>query len=1170
MSIRPCTSIVTICAVLALVTPGIAQESRGNIVGRITDGSGAVVPGASVTARNQATNVSTTAVANTDGNYQIRFLNPGLYAIEATLSGFKTFERHDVEIRINDRLELDIALEVGNVSEKVSVTADTPLLETATANVGQVIDTRRITELPIPHGSVRSLFFLLGGVTLAGGAYAIAPKFQDPSRPASSSWMTINGSPVGTTEFSLDGVPNTQTANSDFGSGISNQPPADAIQELKLETAYDASVGHTSGTHINMVLKSGTNQFHGTGYFFYRSASLNANSYFANASRQARPEFDYQRPGGHFSGPVVIPKLYNGKDRTFFSYTYEFMNEKTQGYPVVGTVPAADHRKGDFSALLKIGPQYQIYDPATTAAAASGLRKGLARKHNIIPASRMDPIAVKIASYWPAANLPGLADGSNNFTTQNNPSPNRYHNHIARVDHTLTAKQRLYGRFTRYLKTEGPYRDYFQNGASGRYFQAQPYNFVVDDTYMISPRLVVDLRYGYQRFPSASWSVSQGFDLTSLGYSQQVASQLAYGQAIARTFPGITVSGLTGLQTEGGANQTGDDIHSWFADLNRPASNHMLKFGGDFRVYRKNLYNYGNATPRYTFGTTYTNGPVDNSPASPGGIGQALASFYLGIPSSGLIDRNDSTAVQSTYGGLYLQDDWRVTPRLTLTLGVRYEYMGPVTERFNRTVRGFDAGAQLAIASQALANYTARPSLLLPASAFRVAGGVTYAGLGGQPREVFSSTGNFMPRVGFSWNPVKNSVLRGGYGVFFLDTGVTSRIGPFALGYDQTTEMVPSIDNGITYRSKLGNPFPDGILQPVGSSNGANTYLGRAISFFDNNLKPPYMQRWNLNLQQMLPGRFLLETGYAGSRATRLRISRNADGLPTQYLSTLPSRDQTTFDALSRPTPNPFYPLLPGTSLSGVNVATQQLLLPNPQFVSMTTTTSQGYSWYHGWQTRIERRFADGFMVQVSYTFSKLMDAINYLNAADPAPYRSISANDRPHHVGLMGIYELPFGRGRAFGADAARPVRHVISGWQLGAVFNLWSGSPLSFGDVILTGNVKDIPLAKSERTVARWFNTSAFERTPARQLVSHLFQGPLFYSGVRADGVNLWDLSLLKDTQITERLKFQFRAEALNAFNHTSFTAPNTAVTSAAFGTVTGDSTLPRILQFGFKVIF
>ena len=363
-------SVLFTCLVI-LAAPALAQESRANIVGRVTDSSGAVVPNVTVTATNQGTNVAVHAVSNADGNYEILSLNPGTYRVSAALAGFKTFQRDNIELRISDRVGVDIALETGNVTEKLVVSAQTPLLETSSTNVGEVISNRDIDELPIPHGSVRALFFLSGGVTLAGGGNATALKFQDPSRPASSSWLSFNGSPTGSTEFTLDGVPNTQTSNSDFGAGQSNQPPADAIQEVKLETSYDASVGHTSGSHITMVIKSGTNKLHGTAYFVYRNPSLNANSYLSNMAGLPRLAFAYERGGFSLTGPVWIPKVYHGRNRTFFSYTYEIMNDYSQGYPLLSTVPTPNERTGDFSGLLKLGAQYQIYDP--TSASALGL-----------------------------------------------------------------------------------------------------------------------------------------------------------------------------------------------------------------------------------------------------------------------------------------------------------------------------------------------------------------------------------------------------------------------------------------------------------------------------------------------------------------------------------------------------------------------------------------------------------------------------------------------------------------------------------------------------------------------------------------------------------------------------------------------------------------------------
>lgn len=1155
---------------VTLAASALAQESRASIVGRVTDSSGGVVPGAKVTATHQDTNVAVHSVSNADGNYQILFINPGTYKVVAELAGFKMFQRENIELRINDRIGVDIVLEPGSVTEKIVVSADTPLLETSSTNVGQVISNRNIAELPIPHGSVRALFFLAGGVALAGGGNSTAPKFQDPSRPASSSWLSFNGSPTGSTEFTLDGVPNTQTANSDFGEGMANQPPADALQEVKLETAYNAGTGHTSGSSVTMVIKSGTNDLHGTTYFFYRNPTLNANSFLSNMAGQPRLDFAYERGGFSVNGPVWFPKLYNGKNRTFFSYSYEIMNDYSQGYPLLASIPPLDQRGGDFSALLKLGAQYQIYDPATTTAAAGGRFSRLPFAGNIVPRSRIDPVAQKIENYWPTPNVPGLPDGSNNYSVAT-PDPNLYQNHLVRLDHTVSEKQRLYGHVTKYFKKEGPYRDYFLNDATGQFARIQPLNVAIDDTYIFSPHFVMDLRYGFQRYPIGSLPKSVGFDLSTLGFSSAVMNQLAYRNPLAVTFPRVDVSGLQTLNGES-PSFTADDIHSWFADFSRPVGNHALRFGGEGRIYRKNAYTYSDGTPHFTFGTGYTNGPLDNSASSPGGIGQGMAALLLGQPTSGIININDSYALKSTEYGGYIQDDWRATPKLTITIGLRYEYAGPLSERFNRTARGFDPTAALTISAQAQANYATNPIAEIPASQFQVKGGLLFAGAGGQPHTLYAANNhNFMPRVGFSFNPFKNTVIRAGYGIYYLDNGIVSRVGPYQLGYSQTTNLIPTIDNGLTFIANLQDPFPSGIATPVGNRAGPMTFVGQAVSFFDTALRTPYMQRWNWTMQQVLPGRLSLQVGYAGSRSTDLRIGKNYDGLPDKYLSTLPVRDQATINRLTSQVANPFYPLLPGTGLSGQTVSVAQLLLPFPQFTGMTSTTSQGYSWYHSMQALVERRFANGFSFQLSYTFSKQMDAITYLNAGDPAPYRSISLNDRPNHIGIAALYELPFGKGRALLSNAVTPVRQIVGGWQLGFVVNKWSGSPLGFGDAIFNGDIKNIPLPAGQRTVQRWLNTSAgFVTAPAQQLANHLFQGPLYYSGIRSDGVNTTDISVLRYIQLREKLKLQIRADALNALNHPNFSPPNTTVTSSAFGTITGENTFTRIIQFAVKMIF
>ena len=433
-----------------------------------------------------------------------------------------------------------------------------------------------------------------------------------------------------------------------------------------------------------------------------------------------------------------------------------------------------------------------------------------------------------------------------------------------RFDHTVSNKQRIYGHYTQYFKKEGPYRDYFQNDATGQFARIQPFNVALDDTYMLGPHFVVDIRYGFQRFQVASNPKSTGFDLSTLGFSQSVVDQLAYRSQIQRVFPRIDVSGVQSLQTET-PNFTADDIHSLFVDFHRPVGNHALRFGAEGRVYRKNAMTYTDATPHYVFSTSYTVA-TDGSASAPSGVGQGMAAFLLGQPTSGLVNVSDTYSIKSSMYGAYLQDDWRITPKLLLTLGLRYEYAGPMSERFDRTNRGFDPSAVLPISAQVEASYAANPIPELPTSQFRARGGLLFAGVGGQPHTLYpAAKRDFMPRLGFSFNPFRNTVVRGGYGIFFLDNGVVSRLGPYQPGYSQTTNLLPTLDNGRTFVANLGNPFPSGIQKPTANKLGPMTYAGQAINYFDTGLRTPYMQRWTWFAQQLMPGRSPSRWGIRGA-----------------------------------------------------------------------------------------------------------------------------------------------------------------------------------------------------------------------------------------------------------------------------------------------------------------
>lgn len=693
------------------------QEARGTIQGRITDSSGAVVPGAKVEATNTATNVAVRTVSNADGTYALPYLLPGNHRLTASSAGFKTVQRGNIELQVGDRVQVDLMLEVGAITERVQVTAETPLLQTATSSFGMVVDSRRISDLPIAHGTPYALIFQSAGL-VSTGPFTMAQQLPDVMGPFTSQ-INANGTPNGTTEFTMDGVPNTQTSNANNGVGAAISPPADLVQEFKLESGFDASSGHTSGIIVNLTLKTGGNTPHGTAYLFLRDPEWNANSFWANKAGQPRGDFTYKRWGATLTGPVTIPRLYRGRDRTFFSYGYEGLQMLTPN-SYTCTVPTAKWAQGDFSDLLALSPQYQIYDPATTKSAGGGRFSRSPFPGNVIPDSRISPIAKKILTYFPQPNNPAAApNGENNYTTQNRPQPETMYNHVGRVDHNFSDKQRTYVRLAFMHRDTGPYRDYWDGPATGLTQAADAPQIVLDDVYTLNPSTVLNVRYGYIRYAFLHKTRTLGFDPADLGFSPETTSLLT---RTVKMFPAININGLENMGSEG-ADIYFNDVHSFFASVIKQRGNHNLKLGVDFRVYRNSIHEYGKAGGSFTFGPIFTRGPLDNSPTSPNGLGQGLAALLLGQPNSGYVDLKASQAAQSTYWAVYLHDNWRVKPRLTLDVGLRWEYEGPLTERYNRAVRGFDSMAFQPLEAAARAQYAAHPDAALSVDQFKVRGG---------------------------------------------------------------------------------------------------------------------------------------------------------------------------------------------------------------------------------------------------------------------------------------------------------------------------------------------------------------------------------------------------------------------------------------------------------------
>jgi hypothetical protein len=857
-------------------------------------------------------------------------------------------------------------------------------------------------------------------------------------------------------------------------------------------------------------------------------------------------------------------------------YGFEGIHEARPRNNGTPTVPTAAMRNGDFSALLAIGPQYQIYNPFTRRAIAGGRFQQEPFAGNIIPQNLINPVARKIMEYIAMPLTAGNADGTSNFQNPGLLETIKYATNTIRVDHVITDKQRLYARASWYDRNSD-YNNYFGNLSTGEEFKFISRQAAVDHVYVVNNSTVVNLRYGYNWFVRGtdSNSANHGFDLTSLGMPA------SYNSAIPddiRRFPRINITGYQG--TAIGGELRPNESHAFIATLNKVAGAHSWRTGLEFRKYREpDNFFANNQTGQFDFDATWTRGPVDNSPVAPGSLGQSFASFLLGLPSGGSVLRAASYDEQSSTWGFYVQDDWRLGSRLTLNLGLRYEIESPLTELNNQSVRGFDPTAPQPMEAAVRAAYALNPVAEIPASQFNVKGGLTFAGVNGQPSGLYETPkNNFMPRLGaaFRWN--EKTVVRAGYGMFYGFLG-QRRGDVIQSGFSQTTSLVPSLDNGLTFIDTLSNPFRGGIQEPVGASLGAQTFLGQSITFFDETPVSPRMQRWQVGIQRELPKGLVVDINYVGNRGSQIQTSRNLNATPNQYLSTSPVRDQARIDYLSALVPNPFASVMPvtaGTVFRATSIARERLLRPYPQFDAVNTTTNEGLSWYHSLQTGIQRRFVGGYTLGMNYTFSRFMEEVDFLNAADPEPTKVISGQDVPHRMTVNGIWELPFGQGRSVGANVNPVASAIIGGWQVQGIYTYQSGFPIGFGNILFTGDLDDIALSASERTVARWFNTDAgFNKVSAQQLGSNVRTFPLRLDSLRTDTVKNIDLSIIKNTEVGNGKNLQFRFESLNALNHPLFPAPtgnSLSPTQATFGQISASTqqNYARRTQIMLKFIF
>ena len=1157
------------CASLAFLTfapMNWSQESRGTVLGRVTDGSGAVIAGALLEISNQATGVVLKGRTNGEGNYFFSFLNPGIYRIAAEHSGFKRSVRDGIEVNVNARLELNMTLEVGAVADTLTVTGEAPLLDTTNASLGRVIDSKETRELPLNHGNPFNLIRLSGGVNFTDQAIKDQP------------WQTLNtnyamaGSRAGKTEFTLDGASNTLHDQARGSVAAAWTPSSDTVAEFKIQTAtFDVTTGQTEGGVVNISLKSGTNKLHGSGYWGKQTPSMNANLWFSNANRQARGDFKYNRIGGMLNGPVVIPKLYNGKSKTFFLFSYEWIKSVTANGTVV-TVPTADQRNGDFSKLLAVSSAYQIYDPNTRTPAANGRFQNQPLPGNIIPPSRISPIAKSILGYYPLPEQIGTADFGNNLDRSNWRSLIPYRAHLYKFDHVVSDKNRLMFRTNfRYHNIVDTDFFGFSNPSLGTFFWNESASFAFDDVHAFSPTFIMDVKVSTSRFVRAQDTQTRDtFNITSLGLPASLQNAI---DPAFRRFPSVTIAGITSLGPRTFLYK-GTETRVAGVSFDKIVGQHGFKFGTEIRQYPVNQLAASATTgTQLVFNADFTRGPLDNSPASL--RGQGLASLLLGQPTAGTITLPFATnfAESSKVWSGYLQDDWKLTRKLTLTAGLRYEIETALNERYNRTARGFDITAQQPFEAVALANYAKNSTPELPPGQWSVKGGLNFAGAGGQPKGLYNlDKNNFMPRVGIAYNPTPKTVIRGGFGMYYGSLGTRLADVVQNAGFSRSTSLVPSTDGGVTFSGTLTNPFPNGFLPATGAGDGAVTNVGNAVSFFNPNPKAARLHKYQIDIQRELPGRMVFEVGYSGARNRDLEVTRQLSAFPNQYLSTSPARDQNTINYLTANLPSPFANIgqFNGTTLAGNFLPRTALLAPYPQFNGVNYFTYGGKSWYDAMNVRLEKRFAHGYTVVANYTFSKFLESTTLLNPGDKDPSKVISDQDFPHHFTVTSIMELPFGRGRKFLGTAPRGVNAVLGGWQISPVYTYQSGQAIPFGNVIITGNLHDIPLASDQRSVQRWFNTSLFNKDNAQQLANNLRTSSLRFNGIRADAYNFWDISALKNTRLTESVMLEFRFEALNALNQVNFSAPNAVPNNTLFGQVTAQLNVPRHMQLTLRLQF
>jgi hypothetical protein len=1146
--------VATFSALAATQTFG--QFVTASLRGTVQDKTGASVPEAKVEATNVSTGVSVRTVTDASGRFVFESLPPGgPYKVSIEAAGFETEDRAGINLAVNQVVDINIPLQVGEAAQRVEVNADATQLETDTAAVGQVIDNRSVDNLPLNQRNVYSLMFLMPGVT-----GSVTYQYNSLN-------FSVDGGRPGTTDVLVDGIPASPPLIVPIG-GFAVFPSVDAVQEFKVQTtAYSAEFGRSGSGVVNVILKSGTNQFHGSGYDFVRNSALDSNTYFSNQSGTPLPSFKRNQFGGSLTGPVWIPKLYNGKDKTFFLFSYEGLRQGTET-EVTTTVPTALQRTGNFSQTYdSTGQQVVIYDPTTTVASGTGYVRQPFSENKI---TNIDPVAAAVLQYYPLPNQPGAAyTGTNNFFASGTSQLN-IDTFDARVDEVFNERNRLFVSYSRRNVTSPPallFPKADQIAEGGNSEPQVSNSAAIDYTHTVSPTFLIDVPFGFARTFINFVPISAGFNpSTELGFPGYIAADADH-----LLFPGIAPANYytLGDAAQGETRRGGFNIYFLGNNETKVVRNHVIKFGGDFRLLQANDVESGASTGSYTFTNAITQGPNPNVATATGG--NAIASMLLGVGSGTYEIGSKNAATESKYYGAYIQDDWKALPRLTVNLGLRYDLDIPRTERHNR-METFDPPA-------------ASP-LALTSGITGLSGGVVFSGVDGASRRQFSPRWNdFGPRVGFAYEIDSNTAIRGSYGIYY---GPSLRSAAATIGnegFSAVTTYTGS-PNGLTPSVYLSNPFPDGINQPVGSSQGLATGIG---SSFENPLtgdnKVGYTENYDLDIQRQLPFNLLVDVAYVGSHGVHLNKSGESDWNANQLTPAALSLGTQ----LEQSVANPFYGIITTGAEAGATIPESYLQAPYPQFTAVDLSyLVGGYEIYNSFQIKVNKRLSHGLSALVSYTGQKQIDDYSGIqnvgnitggiqNIYDPQAERAVSSNNISRSLVVSAVYNLPFGRGQKLGGNWSKPVDALLGGWQLNGITTQQNGFPLSpstqntsdSGSNVLRPNLTGIsPVVKGsvKSKLNDYVNSAAFSQ-PAPFTFGN---APRTLSNVRGPGTHDVDFSLFKNFQATERVKVEFRAEAFNLLNQVVFGTPNMTLSSGQFGVITSQNNTPRQIQLALKAVF